>query len=217
VNWGRLYFGLIVVAVGVLLLLDQAGVLDAGEIISTWWPVVLIAAGLLTFVANPGHWVVALVLTGVGVGLLLSNLGIVDVSAVLIPAVIIVVGLLIIFGRGGRTTVESGDRVSTFNVFSGSQVASHSREFQGGSISAVFGGADVDLRQALPAPDAKLDVFAAFGGVELKVPVGWHVVVKGLPLFGGIDNVSAKEPIEPDAPLLMVHATVLFGGLDIKH
>ena len=46
-NWGRLYFGLIVVAVGVLLLLDQAGVLDAGEIFGTWWPVVLVAAGMI--------------------------------------------------------------------------------------------------------------------------------------------------------------------------
>ena len=216
-NWGRLYFRLIVVAVGVLLLLDQAGVLDAGEIIGTWWPVVLVAAGLLTFLANPGHWLVGLILTGVGVGLLLSNLDIIDIGPVLIPAAVILVGLLIIFGRGVGGRVESGDRVNSFNVFSGTELASHSQEFEGGSISAVFGGADVDLRNASPAADAKLDVFAAFGGVEVKVPDGWQVTVKGLPLFGGIDNVTAKEPLQTGAPLLMVHATILFGGLEIKH
>jgi Domain of unknown function (DUF5668)/Cell wall-active antibiotics response 4TMS YvqF len=216
-NWGRLFFGLLVVAVGTVLLLDNAGVLDAGEIFSTWWPAVLILAGILTFAANPRHWPVAVIITGVGVAFLLSNLDIVDLGNVIIPAAIILVGLLILFGRGLGAKTEAGDRVNSFNVFSGSEIASHSKQFQGGSVSAVFGGAEVDLRNAVPAPDAQLDVFAAFGGVELSVPHGWHVAVRGLPLFGGIENATAKDEIPADAPVLAVNATVLFGGLEIKH
>jgi hypothetical protein len=107
--------------------------------------------------------------------------------------------------------------VNSFNVFSGSEIASHSKEFQGGSISAIFGGAEVDLRDALPTPDARLDIFTAFGGVEVKVPDGWQVEVKGLPLFGGIENATAKEAVAANAPRLSISATVLFGGLEIKH
>lgn len=216
-NWGRLFFGLLIVAVGSVLLLDNGGVLDAGEIFSTWWPAVVVLAGVLTFAANPRHWPVALIITGIGLAFLLSNLDIVDIGNIVIPAAIILVGLLVIFGRGLGSRTEAGDRVNSFNVFSGSEIASHSKQFQGGSISAVFGGAEVDLRDAVPAPDAELDVFTAFGGVEVTVPEGWHVAVRGLPLFGGIENVTAKEQVPADAPTLAVNATVLFGGLEIKH
>jgi Domain of unknown function (DUF5668) len=216
-NWGRLFFGLLIVAVGTVLLLDNAGVLDAGEIFGTWWPAVLILAGILTFAANPRHWPVALIITGVGVAFLLSNLDMVDLGNFIIPAVIILVGLLVLFGRGLGARTEAGDRVNSFNVFSGSEIASHSKQFQGGNITAVFGGAEVDLRDTLPAPGAQLDVFAAFGGVEVTVPQGWNVVTRGLPLFGGIENATAKDPVPADAPTLAVNATVLFGGLEIKH
>jgi hypothetical protein len=216
-NWGRLFFGLLVVAVGVILLLDNAGTLDAWEIFSTWWPAVVILAGVLTFAANPRHWPVALIITAVGTAFLLSNLGVVDAGEFIIPAAIIGVGLLVLFGRGMGSRTEAGDRVNSFNVFSGSELASHSKQFQGGSISAIFGGAEVDLRDAAPAADAQLDVFTAFGGVELKVPEGWQVAVKGLPLFGGIENATVKDTLTADAPKLSVSATVLFGGLEIKH
>jgi len=216
-NWGRLFFGSLIVAVGTVLLLDNAEVLDAGEVISTWWPLAVVIAGLLTFAANPRHWPIALIITAVGAGLLLSSLDIVDIGDIIFPAAIILVGILVIMGRGLGSRTEVGDRVNSFNVFSGSEIASHSKQFQGGSIAAVFGGAEVDLRDALPGPGAELDVFAAFGGVEIRVPEGWQVITKGFPLFGGIENVTAKETLAPDAPILPVNATALFGGIEIKH
>jgi hypothetical protein len=217
VNWGRLFFGALIVGVGVVLLLDNADIVDAGEVFTTYWPVALILAGVLAFAANPRHWPVALIITGAGVAWLLSNLDIVDLGSIIIPAAIIAIGLLVILGRGLGSRTEAGDSVNSFNVFSGSEIASHSKAFTGGSVTAVFGGAEVDLRDALPAPDARLDVFTAFGGIEIRVPQGWHVSVKGLPLFGGIDNVTAKEQLPENAPSLPVNATALFGGIEIKH
>jgi hypothetical protein len=151
------------------------------------------------------------------VAFLLSNLDIVNIGNVIIPAAIILVGLLVIFGRGLGSRTEVGDRINSFNVFSGSELASHSKQFKGGSVSAVFGGAEIDLRDSLPAPDAELDIFAAFGGVEIRVPDGWQVQVRGMPLFGGIENATVKDTLPPDAPVLPINATVLFGGLEIKH
>lgn len=216
-NWGRLFFGVVIVSFGVVLLLGNTGAIDAGDVIGTWWPLVLILAGAVTFAANPGHWPVATIVVAVGGAFLLSNLDIVDVGSLIIPAVLIFVGLMVIFGRGMRSSAETGDRINSFNVFSGSELSSRSARFEGGSVSAVFGGAEIDLRQARLASDATLDVFAVFGGVEMRVPSDWHVAVKGFPLFGGIDNVSAKETLPPDAPTLSINATVLFGGLEIKH
>lgn len=60
-------------------------------------------------------------------------------------------------------------------------------------------------------------MFTAFGGTEIKVPEGWKVVTHGLPIFGGFENVTIAETLPPDAPTLDVSATVLFGGLEVKH
>ena len=126
--------------------------------------------------------------------LLLRSTGVVDSLAVAGPALLILVGLLVIFGRGvNQRVVATADRVNSFNVFSGSEIASHSDHFEGGSVGALFGGAEIDLRDAQPAPGAELDVFVAFGGAEIKVPQGWQVITHGMPIFGGFENVTAKE------------------------
>lgn len=217
-NWARVFFGILIVTFGGLLLLDNLDVLDAGEIIGMWWPVVIIVGGILSFVANPRHWVVPLILVGGGGAVLLRTTGVVDTLSVVFPVLIILIGVFLLFGRGfGSTRNEAGDTVNSFNLFSGSELASHSAAFEGGRIGAVFGGAELDLRHATLAPEATLDVFAAFGGVEITVPRGWRVEINGFPVFGGYENATAKEELEENAPLLKVDATVLFGGLDIKH
>jgi hypothetical protein len=219
VNWARAYFGFLIVAVGAVLLLDQAGVMDAGDTFATWWPVALIGAGLLGFAADTRHWLMPAILGGAGAMLLLRTTGVVDTFAVIFPLVLIGIGLMVAFGWGvgSRREVSDDNSISSFNVFSGSEIASHSAAFVGGKVGAVFGGANIDLADARPAPGAALDVFVAFGGVEIRVPPGWRVDIGGFPIFGGYENITTKESLAPDAPRLRIDATVLFGGLEVKH
>lgn len=217
-NVARAYFGALIALVGGLWLLDATDVVDGWEILATWWPLALVGGGILGFALNPRHWIPPLILFGVGAALLLDSTGVIDATAVIVPLVLVVIGVLLIVGRGfGANQANVGDRVNSFNIFSGSEVASHSTAFEGGTIGAMFGGAELDLRDAFPAEGATLDVFSAFGGVEVKVPEGWRVEIAGLPLFGGFENATAKERLEPDAPVLRIDATVLFGGLAVKH
>lgn len=217
-NWARAYFGALIALVGGLWLLEAVDLVDAGEVISNWWPLALIGGGILGSVLNPRHWIPPLLLVAVGASLLLSSLGIADAAAVILPSALVVAGAFLVMGRGfGTNRTKAGDRVNSFNIFSGSEVASHSATFEGGSIGTVFGGAELDLRDARPALGATLDVFSAFGGVEVKVPEGWRVDIAGLPLFGGFENATTKDRLAPDAPALHIDATVLFGGLSVKH
>jgi hypothetical protein len=217
-NWGRLFLGAVVIALGAVFLLDNLEVLDAGSVISTWWPLLVILAGILTWASNPRHWPFALLLAGVGVAMLLTTLDVLDLSDLVWPMILIVVGILILAGRGfGSRTVESGDEVNIFHIFSGSETASRSQAFRGGSVSVLFGGSELDLREAAPASGATLDVFVAFGGVEIKVPRGWEVNIKGLPIFGGFENATAQDALGEGAPTLIVSATALFGGVEVSH
>jgi hypothetical protein len=217
-NWARAFFGIIVVSIGSILLLDSLDVLEAGDVIADWWPVAIIAGGALAFIANPRHWLMPLILLGGGALVLLRTTDVVDTFEVLLPAGLILVGLLVLFGRGlGTQSDTTDDRVNTFNLFSGSEIASNSTSFQGGRIGAIFGGTELDLSNATLSPDAGIDVFAAFGGVEITVPHGWRVEINGFPLFGGFENKTTKEKLAEDAPCLRIDATVLFGGLEVKH
>jgi hypothetical protein len=215
-NWARVWFGSVVAALGLVFLLDYAGSLDAGDVISTWWPLLVIAAGALSLMVNRRQWLVPLVVVGLGVIALLRTTGLVESMAVAGPVLLVVLGVMVMLGRGVGGQVGL-DRVRSFSVFSGTEIASHSQKFEGGSIGAVFGGAELDLRDAAPVPGAALDVFVAFGGAEVKVPRGWQVITHGLPIFGGFGNVTAKEETPANAPVLDINATVLFGGLEVKH
>ena len=218
-NWARAFFGILIVTVGILLLLDNADVLDAADVIGMWWPVPVILGGVLSLVANPRHWIPPLILIGGGSALLLRSTGVVDDLGGVLPILLILIGVLIVFGRGFGTSSQTdvGNGISTFTMFSGSELASHSSAFEGGKIGVLFGGVEIDLRDAVPAPGAVLDVFGAFAGVEVRVPDGWRVDIGGLPLFGGFENATTKDRVGDEAPTLRIDATVLFGGLEVKH
>src|SRR5512132_4350964 len=68
---GRLLIGLVVVALGVLFLLDSAGVLNAGQAIDRWWPLVIVAAGILTLAERPPSVLRGVIVTAAGGVLLL--------------------------------------------------------------------------------------------------------------------------------------------------
>lgn len=217
-NWARAFFGLLIVTLGALLLLDNLDVLDAGQVIGDWWPVVFILGGFFSWIANRRHWLIPLLLVGGGVVVLLRTTDVVEGVGLLLPAGLIVIGLLVVFGQGiGSRSSSSEHQVRSFNIFSGTKFSSDSQQFRGGRVGAVFGGAEIDLRQASLAPGASLDVFTAFGGVEIKVPRGWRVDINGFPMFGGFENATSSEGLSPDSPHLNIDATVMFGGLEVKH
>ena len=189
-----------------------------------FWPLLLVAAGLLTLAERPPSVVRGWLLTGLGVMLLLFTADVVDQSAwdYVWPALIIGVGLLIVARWAGRT-IPSGasgeDVIRATAVFGGPKLVSTAQHLQGAWLTAVFGGVTLDLRGARPAPEgASVNATVAFGGIDILVPKGWRISVRSTPIFGGIeDKTDQSEPPAPDAPTLHVDALTVFGGVEIKH
>ena len=219
-NLARFYAGTILLTLGVLLILGETEVIDAGEAISQWWPVAILAGALLTFASNPRHWLGPLVIGSIGVIVLLNTTETLDEETMPMAwaIVLLLAGVAVLAGSLIRPAASrhSADRIQAFAAFGERKVVSHSKHFEGGSMGAVFGGAELDLRDAELAPDARIDVFTAFGGAEIRVPLGWRVETHGMPWFGGFDNVAEGEG-EEGSPTLDINATVLFGGLEVKH
>jgi Cell wall-active antibiotics response 4TMS YvqF/Domain of unknown function (DUF5668) len=221
---GRVLIGLVGIAVGTLYLLEAWDVLDAGATIDDWWPSVIIATGLFQIAERSRAFVRPLILIAAGTLLLLVTTDVLegDVWSYAWPIAIIVLGIVAIARWAGAGPLPRGagdDVVVASGIFGGPDVATASQTFRGASLTAVFGGVDLDLRQACPDVDgARITATAVFGGIDILVPHGWRIAIKGTPIFGGIeDKTEHSAGLPDDAPVLRIDAFVVFGGVEVKH
>jgi cell wall-active antibiotic response 4TMS protein YvqF len=116
-------------------------------------------------------------------------------------------------------SVSSGDRLDEFAMFGGGDRNIRSQAFRGGSVTAILGGFDIDLRDAVMAGDAAaIEVFVMMGGVDLRVPEAWTVVIDVTPFMGGASyRRRGQTPGEGPPKVLTVRGFVFMGGVEIKH
>ena len=92
-----------------------------------------------------------------------------------------------------------------------------SRTFRSADFNAIMGGVEVDFRRAeMEGNEATINVFAFWGGIELKIPEHWTVVVKALPIMGGIDDKTVVTAGAPEKRLIII-GTVIMGGVEIRN
>ena len=216
----RLWLGGVLVVVGGVWLLDALGVLEAGALLGTWWPLALVGLGAAAALTQRGLSLGPLVVMGIGVVLLLDELVQGDVGVFVWPLLAVGVGawLLLTVGRRRPATPSEMARESTFALFGGSETHNRSPRFEHANVAAVLGGATLDLREAHVVPGARVDALALFGGVDVIVPDGTRVNLHGLPIFGGYgDKTVGDGRLPDDAPTVDVSATAIFGGVEVKN
>ena len=216
----RIWLGGLLIALGALGLLGALGIIDAGTIIAQWWPVAVIALAVVAALAERRLSVGPLVLLALGCLLLAGTLGTADAGTIIWPAAAVVLGISLLARRGPWNPVhdEAADRQDLFAVLGSSKGRNRSPHFRHANVCAVFGGAVLDLEDAHPEPDARVDALALFGGVDVVVPPGWRVTISGLPIFGGYEDKTRQDGVAlpEDAPQLRVAATAIFGGVTAK-
>jgi predicted membrane protein len=141
------------------------------------------------------------------------------------PAVFIIIGVIFISTkrRGWGTATSKGiagdDYVDLVNVFSGGERQIVSQNFQGGKISAIFGGIELDLTKAkLTQGVSVLDIACVFGGATIIVPDDWYVTIEVTPVLGGFSDTRKLNPgrtVDP-AKHLLIKGAVVFGGGEVK-
>lgn len=225
---GKVCLGIIFILIGVGAIFQQLGFWNLGNIISMWWPLILIGAGVSQLIGKPVSKTSGIVLVVLGVLFQMRKLDIINVSLVRFfwPSLIVAIGVSMLLPKNStkknyefsKEQVDE-DMVDNLALFSGLKTRNVSKNFKGGSLVAIFGGIDLDLRDACLLNDgARIDVTAAFGGVDIIVPPDWKIEVKGVPIFGGWSNKTrGKNFVNPDAPVLTLHCFVAFGGVDIKN
>jgi predicted membrane protein len=224
-NHGRIFWGLILIVVGILFLLDQMGQLDIGYIFSRYWPAIFILIGLSMIIANDFK------ATGAGVFFilfgaffLLMDMRIFDhrVWHYFWPLLIIGLGLWILIKPARAADKKkipelTVDELRISQVFSGTSRRIESPSFKGGSVEVVFGSAQIDLTGAgLEGGQARLGLSAVFGSIELRVRPEWQVVIEGTPVLGSIEQ-KRNQPSEAEKKgTLLINASVVLGSIHIK-
>lgn len=219
----HLMVGLLIMLVGVVFTLDSLEILSAGSVLN-YWPAGLILIGAAKiWHGRTGHgsslggalFVIA------GGWMLLRTLDVIDVSIISFwPLLLIVIGGLVVWQSIRGPRLRDGDAsdavVNALAILGGVQRGSNSRQFRGGELTAFMGGCEIDLRNAEIHGEAVIDVFAMWGGIDIRVPENWRVVGRVTPVMGGFEDTTR---VAGDARVhtLVIRGMVLMGGVTLKN
>jgi predicted membrane protein len=219
----QLLVGLGIIAVGVIFLAQTLGIADFGSL-AVWIPSLFILLGIWILLSSRfTNWGGALILILFGTVAQLAALDVLSWNDIwkLWPLALIIIGLSIVLdrmrGRDGALADED-NTVKQFAMFSGTSTRSTAQEFEGGELTAIFGGVELDLTEVVVEErPAVLHVFAMFGGVEIKVSPDMLVSSRVTPIFGGFeDNRRQRKALPGESAELIVRGTALFGAIEIS-
>ncbi len=217
----RMVWGIVLAAAGALFALNALEITKIDVFFDGWWTLFILIPcfiGLFTEREKTGNLIGILI----GVFLLLCCRDILDFSMVwklLLPAIIFIIGIKMvlgaIFGKKSDSlpAIPENGPVIASAIFGGRDLNYDGQVFEGGEITAIFGGVDCNLKKAVIEKDCCIQATAIFGGIDILVPANVNVVVNSVSIFGGFSNETSAQP---DVPTIYIKGFSMFGGVDIK-
>ncbi len=217
----RIIWGIVLATAGVLFALNALEITKIDVFFDGWWTLFILIpcfVGLFTERDKTGNIIGILV----GGFLLLCSRDVLDFSMVwklLLPAIIFIIGIKMVcsavWGKKTNTLpakAGSGPVIASA-IFGGRDLNYEGQVFEGGEITAIFGGVDCNLKNAIIKNDCAIRATAIFGGIDILVPANVNVVVNSVSIFGGFSNETVAQP---DVPTIYIKGFCMFGGVDIK-
>jgi hypothetical protein len=238
---GRMWGGLVVVAVGAILIAREAGA-DIPRWLTSG-PMFLVALGVFLGARNNFrnfYWIIPV---AIGLALIVDKeFWRLDIRPFIWPAIIVLIGLVMIFrprkkdsdtwgdwskdwGKDWQkanveasTAAAAGehDTIESVTVFGSNKKNILSKNFRGGEVVNFFGGTELNLAQADIQGPIMLELTQVFGGSKLIVPSNWRIQSELVSVFGGVDDKRMLQPNIDPTKVLILKGTNVFGGLEIK-
>ena len=231
---GGLLFGVLIVAIGVLFLLNSTGIADLDGLPD--WCILL---GVWRLIANRFRSLFApLLLIGSGAILQLWRLDFGINFDKYWPVIIIAVGIAIaagsfhMRGRNRRrrsspashnappiididVSTSTNENDSALRAVAGSQNKIVSGDFYDGSINVVMGNGNLDMRDAtIVDKPATLQVSVVMGEVKVRVPEDWNARIANSSQMGNTKDTRRSQN-NSDDPDLIIRGSVTMGSLHI--
>lgn len=227
----QVVLGLMVIALGLLFLLHNLDIVDMRRAFS-FWPMVFIVIGTVKLCDTEsfGGRLVGGALIAVGVLLTLDHMRIIHFSwsAVWPLALIALGGTMLFRAIRGRQLLSGGplkdtladnvagdDVIAVTAIMGGYERRVISPAFRGGEITAVMGGCSLDMRNCSIQGEAVINVFAFWGGVTIKCPPDWTVILQGTPIMGGFEEKTVAPP--DSTKRLVIRGYAIMGGVEVRN
>ena len=193
-----LFWGILLIILGILFLLDQFYYIDFGDFVSTFWPLILIIIGIKIILdkkkkENPDY----------------------ESSEKK-------------FSTADKIYSSDKDQFTESNVFGELQINLSSKSFSGGTVSNVFGDIHIDLSNVQSTKNiCRLSVTGVFGDIVIKTPkdialrvrsnvVAGNVLVKGDKRDGFLAKMDYMDDNYDSADKkIYIQSSVVFGTISI--
>jgi predicted membrane protein len=166
-----------------------------------------------------GRTIVGIILIMIGLSTLLD----INIWHYFWPILLIVIGLYIVLGKSGHEhhvlerTKE--DQLHYSAVFQGIDKKITSEDFRGGKIDTVFGGVNLDLKNAKirSKNPVLLKVDAILGGIKIMVPRNWEVQNSVSGIVGGVHDTTVHPVAGQSQGKLRITGSAIMGGVEITN
>jgi hypothetical protein len=106
--------------------------------------------------------------------------------------------------------------LETVSIFGNVKKLVYSKNFKGGDIVSIFGGAEINLTNADFKGNIVIEMVQIFGGAKLIIPPHWQVRSEMVAVFGGIEDKRAPQNSYDEDKVVILNGTTFFGGIEIK-
>ena len=225
-KFGNVLWGIVLIVVGLIIGGNALGITNINIFFDGWWTLFIIVPcfiGLFKENEKTGNVIGLLI----GIALFLGCQDIINFDLIwklALPTILVIIGLSIIFKDtlGGKVNEEIkklNDKRNGANTycatFSWQKVKFDKELFTGADLTAVFGGVECDLRNAIIESDVVINASSIFGGIDILAPSNVKVKTKSTSIFGGVENKSNTNG-EENTHTIYVNGTAIFGGVEIK-
>ena len=222
-------WGIAIIALGIIFGGHALGLFELNIFFDGWWTLFIIIPSLVGLITDKEK-LFNLGLLATGVILLLAAQNVFDYSVawkVILAVFLVIAGLTIIIKSlfRGKNDQEVAEKIkeaekedkpldSQMAIFSGSDRVYNDEVFQGAMLLAVFGGANINLKNAKFTKDTIIKAFTLFGGINIIVPDDVKVKLRSGFIFGGFSD-DRKNATNKGKYTIYIDASGGFGGVTI--
>jgi len=92
----------------------------------------------------------------------------------------------------------------------------YSKNFKGGDVVTIFGGAEINLTRADFNGQIVIEMVQIFSGAKLIIPPHWQIRSEMVAVFGGIEDKRPPQNNYDENKVVILNGTTFFGGIEIK-
>lgn len=210
--------GTILIIAGIIFLGNELEFWNISLFFKGWWTLFIIIPSIFGLYEK-GNKISAILGVLIGVLLMLAARNIISwstVGKIFLPVLLIILGISMVLKRNFKIKKSTNNDVGNKHIaiFSGTEANMANKKFEGTDVLAVFGGVELDLRQAIIEKDIVINCTTIFGGIDIILPDNIKVETSGIPIFGGIENKRKRFNDDKEITVYINYVCV-FAGIDI--